>query len=102
MQYVLTRKGPLSLSVNQGGGFFRARPESQRPDIQLYFSPLTYEKAAPGVRKMTGTDPYPGFILSVSPCRPTSRGHLQIRSADPHQAPAIHPNSLSTNHDVGS
>jgi choline dehydrogenase len=100
MQYVLTRKGPLSLSVNQGGGFFRARPESPRPDIQLYFSPLTYEKAAPGVRKLTRTDPYPGFILSVSPCRPTSRGHLQIRSADPHEAPAIHPNYLSTNHDV--
>jgi choline dehydrogenase len=100
MQYVLTREGPLSLSVNQGGGFFRARPESQRADIQLYFSPLTYEKAAPGVRKMTGTDPYPGFILSVSPCRPTSRGHLQIRSADPHEAPAIRPNYLSTNHDV--
>jgi choline dehydrogenase len=100
MQYVLTRKGPLSLSVNQGGGFFRARPESQRPDVQLYFSPLTYEKAEPGVRKMTGTDPFPGFILSVSPCRPTSRGHLEIRSADPHAAPAIHPNSLSTNHDV--
>jgi choline dehydrogenase len=41
------------------------------------------------VRKLTKTDPYPGFILSVSPCRPTSRGHLQIRSADPHAAPAI-------------
>ncbi len=27
LRYVLTRGGPLSLSVNQGGGFFRTRPE---------------------------------------------------------------------------
>ena len=100
LRYVLARTGPLSLSLNQGGGFFRARPDSERPDIQLYFSPLTYEKSVPGVRALTRTDPFPGFIVSASPCRPTSRGHLEIRSADPHEAPAIHPNYLSTNHDV--
>src|SRR5262245_7969275 len=27
MKYVLARKGPLALSVNQGGGYFRAHPE---------------------------------------------------------------------------
>jgi choline dehydrogenase len=100
LQYIVARKGPLSLSLNQGGGFFRARPDSARPDIQLYFSPLTYEKAPPGVRALMRPDPFPGFILSASPCRPTSRGHLQIRSADPRAAPLIHPNYLSTNHDV--
>jgi choline dehydrogenase len=45
-------------------------------------------------------DPYPGFLLSVSPCRPDSRGHLAIRSPDPLAAPAIHPNYLSTQHDI--
>ena len=100
MRYILMRKGPLSLSVNQGGGFFRSRQELDRPNIQLYFSPLTYEKAPPGVRALMKPDPFPGFITSVSPCRPTSRGHLEIRSRDPHIAPAIHPNYLSTNHDV--
>jgi choline dehydrogenase len=100
MRYVLTRRGPMSLSVNQGGGYFRMRPESARPDIQLYFSPLTYEKAPVGVRKLTGVDPYSGFIMSISPCRPTSRGHVHIKSADPRQAPAIQPNFMSTNHDV--
>lgn len=100
LQYILTRRGPMSLSVNQGGGYFRSRPDSERPDIQLYFSPLTYEKAAPGVRKLTGVDPYSGFIVSISPCRPTSRGHVSIKSADPRVAPAIQPNFMSTNHDV--
>ena len=100
LRYALWRDGPLALSLNQGGGFFRSRPDSPRPDIQLYFSPLTYEKTPPGVRPLMHPDPFPGFTTSVSPCRPTSRGHLEIRSANPREAPSIHPNYLSTNHDV--
>jgi choline dehydrogenase len=100
LRYVLTRSGPLSLSVNQGGGFFRSRRDLERPNIQLYFSPLTYEKTPPGTRRLTSPDPFSGFITSVSPCRPTSRGHLRIVSPDPRAAPAIHPNYLSTDHDV--
>jgi choline dehydrogenase len=100
LRYVLARSGPLALSVNQGGGFFRSRPELERPNIQLYFSPLTYERTPPGTRKPMSPDSFPGFITSVSPCRPTSRGHLAIVSSDPRLPPAIHPNYLSTAHDV--
>jgi choline dehydrogenase len=100
IEYVLSRGGPLALSVNQAGGFFRSSPALARPDMQLYFSPLSYIKAAPGKRALMSADPYPGFLLSVSPCRPDSRGHLTIRSPDPLAAPAIHPNYLSTQHDI--
>ena len=99
-RYVLQRRGPLSLSVNQAGGFIRLLPQSRRPDVQLYFSPLSYIKAAPGKRPLMTPDPYPGFLLSVSPCRPVSRGYLQIRSADPFAAPAIHPNYFSSEPDM--
>jgi choline dehydrogenase len=100
LRYAAFRRGPLSLSVNQAGGFFRDSPDRVRPNIQLYFSPLSYERTPPGVRALTKPDPFSGFLVSVSPCRPTSRGHLEIRSADPGEAPAIHPNYLSTNSDV--
>ncbi|MGH6927911.1 MAG: GMC family oxidoreductase, partial [Dongiaceae bacterium] len=100
LQYLLMRTGPLSLSVNQGGAFFRSRPELERPNIQLYFSPLTYERTPPGIRRLMSPDPFPGFSTSASPCRPTSRGYLQIASSDPAQAPRIHPNFMSTGHDV--
>src|SRR5262249_44162075 len=43
MQYLLTRKGPLSLSVNQAGGFLRSDSRQSAPNIQLYFNPLSYE-----------------------------------------------------------
>ena len=46
-------------------------------------------------------DPFPGFLLGAQPCRPTSRGYLEISSADPFSAPRIIPNSLSTDHDIG-
>jgi choline dehydrogenase len=39
-------------------------------------------------------------LLGAQPCRPTSRGFLQIRSPDPFAPPRIVPNSLSTDHDV--
>ncbi|WP_282605238.1 GMC family oxidoreductase [Pelagibius sp. Alg239-R121] len=100
MKYLLLRRGPLCLSVNQGGGFFRTRPDIERPNMQLYFSPVSYIKAPPGKRPLMSPDPYPGFLLGISPCRPTSRGYLQIRASDPTVYPEIHPNSLSTNHDV--
>ncbi len=100
LRYAAFRRGPLSLSVNQGGGFIRTRPELARPNIQLYFSPLSYTRALPGKRALMRPDPFPGFLLSAQPCRPTSRGHLQIRSADPFAAPQIVPNSLATEEDL--
>ena len=102
LQYLLSRSGPLTLSVNQGGGFFRAKADSARPDMQLYFSPLSYERALPGVRAMMKPDPFPGFCTSISPCRPTSRGFVRIRSADPNDAPAIEPNMMATDDDVAN
>ncbi|TPQ50611.1 choline dehydrogenase [Prosthecomicrobium hirschii] len=99
LAYLFGRRGPLSLSVNQGGGFFRTRADLDRPDMQLYFSPLSYERALPGVRALMKPDPFSGFSTSVSPCRPTSRGHVAIRSADPSAAPSIVPNYLDTEED---
>lgn len=100
LRYVLTRGGPLSLSVNQGGGFFRTGPERTRPNMQLYFSPVSYTRALPGRRALMSPDPFPGFLVGVSNCHPTSRGQLAIRSADPFAAPEIQPNYLSTEEDV--
>jgi choline dehydrogenase len=100
LRYLFTRRGPLSLSVNQAGGFVRTRAGLGRPNVQLYFSPVSYLRAPPGQRPLMSPDPYPGFLLGHAVCRPTSRGYLQIRSADPLAAPEIHPNYLATPHDL--
>lgn len=100
LAYILTRRGPLSLGVNQAGGFVRSRPGVSRPNMQLFFSPVSYTKAPPGKRPLMNPDPFPGFLMGAQPTRPTSRGHLEIRSPDPSVAPVIHPNYLSTDRDV--
>lgn len=100
LRYVLTRRGPLSLGVNQGGGFIRTRPDLTRPNIQLFFSPVSYTKAPPGKRPLMNPDPFSGFLTAAQPTRPTSRGYLEIRSSDPRAAPVIHPNYLSTEGDM--
>jgi choline dehydrogenase len=101
LKYLALQRGPLSISVNQGGGFVRSRSELPRPNIQLYFCPTSYTRTtAPGKRALLRPDPFPGFLLGAQPCRPTSRGFLQIRSPDPFAAPMIFPNSLSTDHDI--
>ena len=100
LKYVLARRGPLALSLNQAGGFVRTRPDLDRPNVQLYFSPVSYRKAPPGTRPLMNPDPFPAFLTSISQCRPTSRGHLRLKSADPAAAPEIHPNYLATEHDL--
>lgn len=100
LRYLLFRNGPLALSVNQAGGFVRSRPGLAVPNMQLYFSPLSYTRTPPGTRPLMRPDTFPGFLLSAQPCRPTSCGFLEIASVDPAAPPRIVPNSLSTEHDV--
>ncbi|MGE0239118.1 MAG: GMC family oxidoreductase [Parvibaculaceae bacterium] len=102
LQYMMTRTGPLSMSLNQGGGYYRSHPSRGAPDIQLYFSPLTYERAPPKTRPLMSPDPFSGFCTSISPCKPKSAGHLEIRSSDWRTHPAIHPNYLSEAEDVAT
>jgi choline dehydrogenase len=100
MRYVLTRRGTLSLSVNQCGGFVHSSPAAKRVDMQLYFNPITYPSPKPGEVRRIDPDPFSGFILSFQPCRPTSRGTIEISGNDPDARPKIQPNYMTTEQDV--
>ncbi|AHC99971.1 GMC family oxidoreductase [Leisingera methylohalidivorans] len=99
LQYALTRRGPLALSVNQCGGYFRSGRDQVHPDQQLYFNPVTYTTTPNGKRTVVQPDPFPGFIIGFQPARPTSRGRIDISAADPAAPPRIRPNSLATEED---
>jgi len=102
MKYIFARSGPLSLSVNQCGGFVRADPKASQADTQLYFSPLTFSQHDPALKTRVNPDPYAGFLLSFQPSRPTSEGRIDICSPDIRVAPKIQPNSLTTQFDLDS
>ncbi len=96
LQYALTRRGMLSLGINQCGGFIRSSKDVPQADMQIYCNPATYST---GGGDRPTIDPEPGFLLSYQPSRPTSRGRIDIASPDPAEAPRIKPNSLTTNAD---
>ena len=100
VQYVTSLGGPLSISVNQCGGFVRSHAHSTQADMQLYCNPITYTLAESKTGTQIVPDQFAGFILCFQPCRPLSRGRVDIRSASANDAPRIYPNYLSHPDDV--
>ena len=100
MQYLLRGSGPLAKSINHGGGFFRTDPALDRPNMQLYFQAFSTLLPRAGERPLLTPDPFSGMSIGLSNCRPTSRGWIDLRSADPFAAPRIVANAYATDHDV--
>lgn len=100
LQYLLARSGPLSISVNQCGGFVASQAGLAQADLQLYCNPITYQllPGAQGTRIVP--DPFAGFILCSQPCRPKSRGQIRIGSPDMQTPPLIDPGYLSHPEDI--
>jgi choline dehydrogenase len=96
VRYFTSRSGPLSVPVNQVSGFVRSGSDIAQPDMQIYCNPASYSINPTG---KTIIDKQSGFLLCAQPARPTSRGFVQIVSANAGDAPLIQPNSLSTKHD---
>lgn len=94
LKWLLFRRGPLAIGINQGGLFAKVLPDSTTPDIQFHFATVSAE--------MAGAKPHlwSGCTFSVCQLRPESRGRLFIKSRDPKQAPEIHPNYLSNDNDL--
>lgn len=56
--YLIARRGPLSIGVNQLGGVVRSDPGKARADVQLYFNPVSYSTEWRGERRLLMPDPY--------------------------------------------
>lgn len=94
LRYLWDRKGPLACGGTHAGGFVFSREGLNRSNIQLYFTPSSYELTS------VKPDPFPGIMVGFSNCRPTSLGSVEIKSASPVDPPAIQPNFLATKHDI--
>jgi len=93
INYVLRRRGPMTMAPSQLGAFTKSDPTQDRANIQYHVQPLSLEKFGEPLH------PFPAFTASVTNIRPTSRGALTLKSADPAQPPAIAPNYLATPED---
>jgi len=90
LEYLLFKTGPLTMPPSQLGAFAKSDPSQAVANIEWHVQPLSLDKF--------GDDPHPFPAITPSVCnlRPTSRGHLRIKSSDPDVYPAITLNYLST------
>lgn len=93
LDYMFRRRGPMTMAPSQLGAFTRSDPTQDRANIQYHVQPLSLDKFGEPLH------PFPAFTASVANLRPTSRGAVTLKSADPARAPAIAPNYLSTDED---
>ncbi|AMY67921.1 GMC family oxidoreductase [Frigidibacter mobilis] len=93
LQYLLTRTGLLTSNVIECGGFVDTGGAG-RPDVQLHVVPTMLGDV--------GRPAPAGHGISLNPCclRPTSRGSMTLRSADPRDLPVLRANNLTTREDV--
>ncbi len=100
VRYLLTGGGPLSTGTTHAGGFVKSSPRRQRPNLQLYFSPLSRDLVPGAPGRMGVPDPYPAFSMSVCNMRPKSRGQITVNGPGMNNAPAIQFNFLSDPDDL--
>ncbi len=93
LEFLFNRTGILTIGAGQAGGFVKVMPDAATPDMQFHFMTMSADKPGTGLHKFSG------FMSTVCQLRPESRGHLQIKSTDPAEKPALHPNYLSTDLD---
>ena len=89
LEYLLFRRGPLSMAPSQLGAFTKSDPARETPDLQYHVQPLSLDKFGDPLHA------FPAFTASVCNLRPESRGTIHIRSGDFRDPPLIRPNYLS-------
>ena len=92
-EYATKRSGPMSMAPSQLGAFTRSSPDQPYPNIEYHVQPLSLDAFGEPLHS------FEAFTASVCNLNPTSRGTVNIKSADFQAAPAIAPNYLSTAED---
>ena len=94
LRYMLTRRGPLTISAGYAGGFFRTSAAADhRPDMETHFVNFSVDKMGEALH------PFSAFTASSCQLRPESRGEVMAASPDPAKPPSIRANYMATEHD---
>ena len=93
LEYLFSKTGPLTMPPSQLGAFAKSDPAQPTANIEWHVQPLSLDKFGEPLHS------FPAITPSVCNLRPTSRGHVRIKLADPDAEPEILPNYLSTPED---
>lgn len=94
LEYALRRRGPLTMAPAQLIANISSDPSQDRANIAIYPIPYARESATSARLMRTA-----GVTLSVCDLRPTSRGRLRLKSAEPATYPSFVFNYLTSERD---
>ncbi|MCZ6641718.1 MAG: GMC family oxidoreductase N-terminal domain-containing protein [Gammaproteobacteria bacterium] len=93
IEYFVFKTGPLTMPPSQLGAFAKSDPNQPTANIEWHVQPLSLDKFGDPLHRFNAITP------SVCNLRPSSRGHVRIKSANPDTYPAITLNYLETAQD---
>lgn len=94
-KWLIKGNGALTFGVSSAQCYTESREGLASPDIQLLFTPASYDDNQFGVLEKK-----PGATIAISIARPGSRGTIMATSSDPFSRPAIRGNFLSDPDDL--
>ncbi len=92
-RWLIDRSGIAASNIWEAGGLVRGNASVSYPNLQYHFGAFGAEYEGQKIRLQQA------FSLHVDQLRPTSRGEIRLKSADPAEKPALHFNYLSSEHD---
>ena len=95
LRFLVMGEGALTYGITASTAFTRSRPDLARPDLQLLFTPASYNRERFGELEAA-----PGVTAVVCIVQPESRGALALQSVDPDVPLLIEPNYLTAPNDV--
>ncbi|HEY6932433.1 MAG TPA: choline dehydrogenase [Marmoricola sp.] len=92
-EWLVHRRGLGATNHFEGGGFVRGNDAVDYPNLMFHFLPIAirYDGSLPAEGH--------GYQVHVGPMYADTRGHVKIRSTDPHEHPSLLFNYLSTPND---
>ena len=93
LQFAMSRSGPMAMAASFVAGFVKSSDDVETPDLQFHVQPWSADSIGRGVHNFSA------FTTSVCQLRPESRGWIELKSPDPRDYPAIHPNYLAAETD---
>ena len=96
LQYLLFGTGDAAFPPTSAGAFFKSSSEKDIPDTQIHYASLH----STDLHGRDGMDLNHGFSGVICILRPQSRGHLELKSSNPDDAPLMFPNYLSEEQDL--
>jgi len=97
LQFAVARRGPMAHATQTVHALAKTDPSLDRPDVKIQVHNLS--AADPRHPSDLKFDEFSGFGIGSFALRPYSRGSIHIRSASPHEPPAIVANYLADERD---